>query len=102
MLRHLGRGELPQRVTVGGQEGQLLTATTDFRRSSAPPQLTSLKEEASAHTISHRDKIRAVAVRCALRQAGVAKMLQSSSSSLEGLDLKSARLRSRERGRKPR
>jgi hypothetical protein len=50
-----------------------------------------LKEEASAHTISHRDKIRAVAVRCALRQAGVAKMLQSSSS-LEGFSYRSGRL----------
>jgi hypothetical protein len=33
-----------------------------------------LKHEASANTISHRDKIVAVAVRCALRQASVAKM----------------------------
>jgi hypothetical protein len=33
-----------------------------------------LKQEASANTISHRDKIEAVAVRCALRQASVAKM----------------------------
>ena len=32
------------------------------------------KHEASANTISHRDKIVAVAVRCALRQASVAKM----------------------------
>ena len=33
-----------------------------------------LKQEASANTIWHRDKIVAVAVRCALRQASVAKM----------------------------
>ena len=33
-----------------------------------------LKHEASANTISHRDKIVAVAVRCALRLASVAKM----------------------------
>ena len=85
-------GESFRSVSQSAGKRDNLTATTDFRRSSAPPQLTSLKKEASAHTISHRDKIWAVAVRCALGQAGVAKMLQSSSS-LEGLDLKPARLR---------
>ena len=38
------------------------------------PIADALKHEASANTISHRDKIEAVAVRCALRQASVAKM----------------------------
>ena len=38
------------------------------------PIADALKHEASANTISHRDKIVAVAVRCALRQASVAKM----------------------------
>ena len=38
------------------------------------PMADALKQEASANTISHRDKIEAVAVRCALRQASVAKM----------------------------
>ena len=32
------------------------------------PIADALKQEASANTISHRDKIEAVAVRCALRQ----------------------------------
>jgi len=38
------------------------------------PIADALKHEASTNTISHRDKIVAVAVRCALRQASVAKM----------------------------
>jgi hypothetical protein len=49
-------------------------------KSVSVPIADALKEEATADATPHRDKIEAVAVRCAFRQAGVAKMLQSSSS----------------------
>ncbi len=43
-------------------------------KSVSVPIAGALREEATAHATPHRDKIEAVAVRCALRRASVAKM----------------------------
>ena len=66
-------------------EGSRSVSQSGARRGNSPsrvrlpksvrfPIADALKHEASANTISHRDKIVAVAVRCALRQASVAKI----------------------------
>ena len=55
-------------------------------KSVSVPIADALKEEATADATPHRDKIEAVAVRCAFRQAGVAKMLQSFRRPSKGLE----------------
>jgi hypothetical protein len=72
-VRHLGRGGL-RSVSQSGAKRDNSQYRVRLPKSVRFPIADALKHEASANTISHRDKIVAVAVRCALRQASVAKM----------------------------
>jgi hypothetical protein len=93
-------GEGSRSVSQSGAKRDNSQYRVRLPKSVSVPIADALKEEATADATPHRDKIEAVAVRCALRQAGVAKMLQNSSS-LEGLDLKPARLRYANAARSP-